>query len=81
MLDLGRELLDRAGLPQYEVSNYAPEARRSAHNLCVWQGCPYLGLGAAAHSLWVDGQIYVRTINPPFSRYLGARAVPADRLT
>lgn len=76
MLELGRERLEREGWPQYEVSNYASEAHRSIHNLRVWQGCPYLGLGAAAHSLWIDGAAHVRIINPPFSRYLQARPVP-----
>lgn len=46
--------LAAAGLPQYEISNFAAPARRSRHNLKYWRLAPYLGLGVAAHSF--DGQ-------------------------
>lgn len=44
-----RGTLKRLGLPQYEVSNYAPSKHRSRHNLNYWKGGEYLGLGAGAH--------------------------------
>ena len=42
--------LQAAGFEAYEVSNHArgPEAR-SAHNIHVWRGGDYLGLGPGAH--------------------------------
>jgi oxygen-independent coproporphyrinogen-3 oxidase len=45
------EMLAAAGLPAYEVSNFAggPE-HRSRHNLKYWRHLPYLGLGPSAHS-------------------------------
>jgi len=46
--------LAAAGLPQYEISNFAAPARRSRHNLKYWRLVPYLGLGVAAHSF--DGR-------------------------
>ncbi len=46
--------LAAAGLPQYEISNFAAPARRSRHNLKYWRLAPYLGLGVAAHSF--DGR-------------------------
>ncbi|MCV0414706.1 MAG: radical SAM family heme chaperone HemW [Brevundimonas sp.] len=49
--------LQAAGLDAYEVSNHArgPGAR-SAHNLHVWRGGDYLGLGPGAHGrLTLDG--------------------------
>ena len=44
--------LEAAGLQQYEVSSFARAGRRSVHNLKYWQGQPYLGIGAGAHSCY-----------------------------
>jgi oxygen-independent coproporphyrinogen-3 oxidase len=50
-------VLDAAGFEAYEVSNHARgPAARSAHNLHVWRGGDYLGLGPGAHGrLTLDG--------------------------
>ena len=50
-------VLEAAGFEAYEVSNHARgEAARSAHNLHVWRGGDYLGLGPGAHGrLTLDG--------------------------
>ena len=72
MLEAAAERLERAGLPQYEVSNFAAPARRSRHNALCWAGWPYLGLGAAAHSMWPDGPRTLRRANPGLPRYLQA---------
>ena len=50
MLDVLTERLDGAGLQRYEVSAYARDAHRCAHNLNYWQFGDYLGIGAGAHS-------------------------------
>jgi len=50
LYELGRELLERAGFDQYEVSNFAKtNAARSRHNLLYWQGADYIGIGPGAH--------------------------------
>ena len=46
-------LIDRltaAGYQHYEISNFAKKGFRSRHNSSYWNGTPYIGLGAAAHS-------------------------------
>ncbi len=43
-------LLGAAGLPRYEISNYARPGFESRHNSNVWHGQTYLGLGPAACS-------------------------------
>lgn len=50
-------VLEAAGFEAYEVSNHARgAAARSAHNLHVWRGGDYLGLGPGAHGrLTLDG--------------------------
>lgn len=51
-------VLEAAGFDAYEVSNHARgEAARSRHNLHVWRGGDYLGLGPGAHGrLTLEGR-------------------------
>ena len=42
--------LERAGYPQYEISNFAKPGYESRHNLRYWLTRPYLGFGPGAHS-------------------------------
>ena len=50
-------VLEARGFEAYEVSNHARgEAARSAHNLHVWRGGDYVGVGPGAHGrLTLDG--------------------------
>ena len=43
------EFLDSIGLKRYEISNFAAPDRYCRHNLAVWRGEDYLGLGEGAH--------------------------------
>lgn len=52
--------LKEAGYEHYEISNFALPGFHSRHNSAYWDGTPYLGLGAAAHSF--DGQVRRRNI-------------------
>jgi oxygen-independent coproporphyrinogen-3 oxidase len=44
------ERLEKAGLPRYELSNWARPGSESRHNLKYWTLVPVLGFGVAAHS-------------------------------
>ncbi len=46
----GRALLEKAGLLQYEISNYARPGHECRHNLGYWHQKPYLGVGPSAVS-------------------------------
>ena len=45
-----RERLARAGLPGYELSNFAPRDQECLHNRNYWLNQPYVGLGPSAVS-------------------------------
>lgn len=44
----GRDLLEKKGFFQYEISNFAKKGFESRHNLSYWTLCDYLGAGAGA---------------------------------
>ncbi|WP_241660944.1 radical SAM family heme chaperone HemW [Variovorax guangxiensis] len=50
MLDRITERTGELGMERYEISAYAREGHRCAHNLNYWQFGDYLGIGAGAHS-------------------------------
>lgn len=45
------EALNRAGIQQYEISNFARAGFESRHNLKYWTRQPYFGFGVDAHSM------------------------------
>lgn len=42
-------LMADAGIPAYEVSNYAISGQECRHNMAYWLGYDYIGIGPAAH--------------------------------
>ena len=48
-LALVARLLGELGLERYEISNYAVPGFECRHNLAVWRGEDYVGLGEGAH--------------------------------
>ncbi len=55
MYEEGCERLEKAGLCQYEISNFARHGAASQHNLRYWRREPYLGVGLDAHSMLRTG--------------------------
>ena len=49
--EMACEQLNAAGVPHYEISNFAREGLESRHNLKYWTRQPYLGFGVDAHSM------------------------------
>ena len=62
-----------AGLPAYEISNYAASGQESLHNLTYWRGQFYLGIGPGAHGrVDIAGErLATRTLKSP-ERWLDA---------
>lgn len=54
MYDLTRDLCAKAGLQQYEVSNYAVQNDESRHNQIYWRYGDYIGIGPGAHGRLTD---------------------------
>lgn len=54
MFEITQELMKKAGLPAYEISNHAAPGEESRHNLTYWHYDDYLGLGPGAHGRVVD---------------------------
>ncbi|MCE9506742.1 MAG: radical SAM family heme chaperone HemW [Alphaproteobacteria bacterium] len=49
MYELTQEMMDRRGLPAYEISNHARPGAESQHNLVYWRYGDYAGVGPGAH--------------------------------
>lgn len=64
------DTLEQNGYGHYEISNWALSGRESQHNSAYWQGVPYLGLGAGAHSY--DGHRLRRSNLPDARLYVSS---------
>jgi oxygen-independent coproporphyrinogen-3 oxidase len=67
------ERLDKAGLEQYEISNFCRTGKESRHNLRYWQRRPYLGLGLDASSMLAadeDHRVLRSTTTDDLKEYL-----------
>ncbi len=73
MYDYLIESLERIGLNQYEISNFARPGRESQHNLAYWLNRNYYGLGAGAHGY--IGQLRYENIEPlrPYMKAIESR--------
>jgi putative oxygen-independent coproporphyrinogen III oxidase len=62
LYDLTQELTDKAGLPNYEISNHAIPGHESAHNLLYWRYGEYAGVGPGAHGRLKTGTTVAATV-------------------
>lgn len=63
--------MERHGLAQYEISNFAKDGHASLHNKIYWDNDEYAGFGAGAHG-YVDGVRYSN--HGPIKKYMEAIA-------
>ena len=76
--------LERYGFKQYEISNFARAGFECRHNLKYWHREEYLGIGAAAHSLYEGRRFYVERdaegfISAERQRELSEGDIPDER--
>ena len=55
------EMLNAAGVSQYEISNFSRPGFQSRHNLKYWTRQPYLGFGVDAHSMLLSPPVRLAT--------------------
>ena len=48
LYELTDEIMNKAGIPAYEVSNYAKKGEESRHNMLYWTGGHFIGIGPSA---------------------------------
>lgn len=62
-----REIMEKAGLPAYEISNHARPGSESRHNMTYWRYGNYAGIGPGAHGrITRDGvTLAIRRHRPP----------------
>lgn len=78
------DTLRRAGLMQYEISNFARSGEESRHNLRYWQRQAYHGFGVGAHSFigerrFANPRDIRRYIDGPFAPELDETLGDAER--
>ncbi|MFP3357670.1 radical SAM family heme chaperone HemW [Planococcus sp. SIMBA_143] len=61
------EEMEKHGLHQYEISNFAKPGHESRHNLLYWDNEEYIGVGAGAHG-YVKGVRYSN--HGPLKKYM-----------
>ena len=79
MYELLIDACAEAGLRQYELSNFARPGRESRHNSSYWEGKPYVGVGAGAHSF--DGLATRRLNTPDLDLYIRSHDHSVERLS
>lgn len=81
MADMYSAIDSTLNLPRYEVSNYATIGNECKHNLNVWDGQPYIGIGqGAAGRVLIDSQWYEQLGNGEKFERLGAQTRAEERI-
>ncbi|MFW5851980.1 MAG: radical SAM family heme chaperone HemW [Bacteroidota bacterium] len=66
------------GFEQYEISNFARNKQYSQHNSNYWNGIPYLGFGASAHSYLNNTRFWNITHNAKYIEALSKNTIPQE---
>ncbi len=79
MFTAANDFLTSRGYRHYEISNYARPGFESKHNRSYWEGKPYFGVGAGAHSY--DGKTRrwnTRNIDQYIKRLNNENSLPSE---
>jgi oxygen-independent coproporphyrinogen-3 oxidase len=79
-----RDALEKAGLTQYEVSNFSRPGKQSAHNIRYWRMENWLGLGPGGSGALIDDETGTgrrRTFNADLDAWLSRDASRAAAYT
>lgn len=77
----GARMLRNAGYMRYEISNFCLPGHQCRHNLAYWRREPYLGTGAAAHSLFKGWRFYNLESVLAYNRCLQDGVIPVAGVT
>jgi oxygen-independent coproporphyrinogen-3 oxidase len=72
---------EAAGMPWYEVSNFAKPGFESKHNSSYWTGARYLGLGPAAHSFNGINRSWNVKSNAGYIQQINENILPSEEET
>lgn len=72
------ERTETAGVPWYEISNFAKPGFESRHNSNYWNNIPYLGIGPSAHSFNGKTRQWNVRNNPLYIQSLSSGKLPFE---
>ena len=72
---------EAAGMPWYEVSNFAKPGFESKHNSSYWSGARYLGLGPSAHSFNGKNRSWNVKSNAGYIQQINENRLPSEEET
>jgi len=75
------EYTEAAGMPWYEVSNFAKPGFESKHNSSYWTGARYLGLGPSAHSFNGKNRSWNVKSNAGYIQQINENRLPSEEET
>lgn len=77
-LEMADKMLTGHGYEHYETSNYAKPGKTCRHNLLIWRGYDFLGIGAGAHSRQGYQRWHNRSAPQAYLQSLQANQLPTE---
>ena len=72
------EMTEAAGIPWYEVSNFAKPGMESKHNSSYWANEHYVGLGPGAHSFNGEKRSWNISSNTAYIQQINKNVLPSE---
>jgi len=74
-----KELLEKEGFEQYEISNFAKDSNYAVNNTAYWKQEPYLGIGPSAHSFDGINRSWNKANNWKYIRAIQEDCLPSEK--